>query len=491
MPSEGKLLDLLGSYDRRRRSTSAARNSLRMLAAGSLCSLALLTLLWWTGRATPFPIWGLAPTLLGLVPLLGRLFGGQELAETAADLDRDQGYDDLLKTGLGLAARSSAERAVQDLEVLTVARAADRLTEQTPRAVLPWKLQKGALAISGLAPLLLALVVLSHQPGAQRVLGQVPGLPSSADGGDELADLASLDDAEAMAEEAPVEPELPPELTAPKIPIEGLPAELSDVARLGEQIDVAEALELSELRELTGATAEEIAEMLQRASETKGDDLVEEETRRQEDAGPTGDPADQGGDESLAEPRPGPETHEGRSAEASEGAEGGEDAAAQQMEIPSPFKPQLEQAQAQSQAGEQMIGMDMGAQGAENEPASGQPNEGDAAGSFGDATAPQGEEVLPFGLPTEMPVTLEIAIVEAQKQEEKIEGEKRERESAAQEATVGFRRVQTPSEVSAAHSITRESVSWLHRDLVRDYFLKLEAVLEAEAEREREEGAQP
>ena len=80
-----------------------------------------------------------------------------------------------------------------------------------------------------------------------------------------------------------------------------------------------------------------------------------------------------------------------------------------------------------------------------------------------------------------------LLLITLQKKEKEVEGEKRERASEAQESTVRFRRARAPEDYSASTSVSREPVSWLRKDLVRDYFMKLDAVLEAEAERERNE----
>ncbi|MEM6703777.1 MAG: hypothetical protein AAF690_13765, partial [Acidobacteriota bacterium] len=284
------------------------------------------------------------------------------------------------------------------------------------------------------------------------------------------------------------EPELPP-APEPVVPAHQELTQVSELGELGDQVEMPESLELSDAVDLGDATAQELEEALEEVSETLGDELLEEETRRQEEAGME----PQGGEDDaaaapLAERRAPPEgEHEGRSPDASDSAETGQDGQTptEQNEVPSPFKPQLEKSEGEAQAGDEMTAMDVGGRPQQAQQAQGQPNEGDAAGSFGDSTAPQGEEVLPFGEATEMPVTLEIAILEAQKEEEKIEGDKREKASEAQESEVGFRSVRTPSEAAASVTVDREAISWLHRDLVHDYFLELETVLEAEAEKER------
>lgn len=471
----------LAPYDRRLRTTEAVARAIRWLAVGALSTLALLSLLWWSGRSTPFPLWALSPLLLAAVPVLQRLWGSPRPRHTVRRLDRQHGYDDLLKTALDIESEDTG-RATSALPHLTVERAARRLDAETPEALVPYVWPREALALSALAPLLVALVVYSHRPEAAELLA-APGEARVAQ-----ADLAT-EDAAAPADEGDVPEPEPPPSAEPIMPAGQELEQVTGLGELGEQVEMPESLELSDAQDLGDATAQELEQALEEASETLGDELVQEESRRQEEAGmePEGG-ADDAAAAPLAERRAAPQgEHEGRSPEASEGDEAGQDGQAptEQTEVPSPFKPQLEKSQAEAQAGDQMTAMDVGGEAQQAQQAQGQPSEGDAAGSFGDSTAPQGEEVTPFGDATEMPVTLEIAILEAQKEEEKIEGDKREKASEAQESEVGFRSVRTPSEAVASVTVDRERISWLHRQLVHDYFLELENVLEAQAEKER------
>ncbi len=478
----------LRSFDRRRRLIDGVRDGVRLLALGSIASLIGLSILWWTGHATPFPTWALVPLLLGVVPLLVGWIRGADLHATAVRIDRSEDLRDLVKT---------AEAIVQEptdgaFEALTVRRADDALQVSSPREALPWSVQGGPVALSLLAPLLIAIVVLSHRLETQQLLAAAAQQAREA----VAASLEDLEDdpAATVVEEEPL-PELAPETLTPeeraKLGLTGEPTELSELAELAQQLEIEEALQAGEASELAEATAEELREMLENAQEMLGDDLIEDESRRQEEAGM--DPAEPsaGDAPTLSDAEAAPEGGQ-ESQNADSGETGGElsrEEQSEQMEVPSPTSAQMERSEGQNIAGEETVGMDLGAEPSDAQPTSGEPSEGDAAGSFGDSTAPQGEEVTPFGEATEMPVTLEIAILEAQKEEQKVEGEKRERASEAQESTVRFRAAPAPKDYAASTSVSREPVSWLRKDLVRDYFLKLDAVLEAEAERERNEEA--
>lgn len=362
-------------------------------------------------------------------PRPGDAGAGASYVDTALDLD------DLLKAGIDAHVRDdepATERAGH-FRSLLIERAEQTAATIDPDAIVPGQpslatwVMGGLMIAVGLTPFLLASDARSR--GTEMATSQDREAAVDATDG-EGAEAVEDDEEPVVAEAMPL-----PELSTP--------------LRL-DRLDDASRLSDVELEELETMSPEELAALLDQMRDAKGSEAA------------GGDPVDPS---ELANAEPGQERPEQQQAQSADGLEeiprsaedpfagpqqqqaqaggdpteasaaAGESAdneAVQRIELPPMANPNARQAE----AGEARAAVAMAA--ADPSDAQAPPPEAPQSGAGGgESSGPQSGSENPFGEATELAVTLELALLEAEEEEERpIERSIRHRASEAQDAKV-------------------------------------------------------
>lgn len=354
----------------------------------------------------------------------------------ASIADEALGLDDLLKAGIDAHVRDdepATERAgaFRRLLIERAERAADRVD---PDSLVPLQPARatwivGALLIAaGLIPFLLT----SDESLRASDIAEAAERAAAVSGPGDDAESIGQDEEPVVAEAMPL-----PELTAP--------------LRL-DRIDDASTLSDAELEELETMSPEELAALLEQMRNAQGGEAATGEpidpseladaepgAERQQRQAQQAQASD--GLEELArsaeDPFAGPEQQQaqagGDPTEASAAAgDSAENEAVQRIELPPMANPNARQAE----AGEARAAVAMAA--ADPSDAQAPPPEAPQSGAGGgESSGPQSGAENPFGEATELAVTLELALLEAEEENERpIERSIRHRASEAQDAKV-------------------------------------------------------
>ena len=386
----------------------------------------------------------------------------------ASFVDEAMDLDDLLKAGIDAHVRDdppATERAASFRRLL-IERAERTIQSVDPEALVPsrpttatWIL--GALLIAaGISPFLLGA---AGSQGASSVNGPADRLAANGGSTEDDGKFTEDEDKKVVAEAMPL-------------------PELSEPLRL-DRIDDASRLSDAELEELETMSPEELASLLEQMRDAKGSeaaggdpvdpselaqaepgaerqdreasesDGLEELSRSAEDpfAGPQQQQAQAGGDPSET------------SAAAGESAE---NEAIQRIELPPMANPNARQAE----AGEARAAVAMAA--ADPSDAQTPPPEAPQSGAGGgESSGPQSGSENPFGESTELAVTLELALLEAEEKEERpIERSVRHRASEAQDAKVGRSGRRTVDQSAEDRATPRPILSPAERARLGRYF---------------------
>jgi hypothetical protein len=104
------------------------------------------------------------------------------------------------------------------------------------------------------------------------------------------------------------------------------------------------------------------------------------------------------------------------------------------------------------------------------------------AGPAGDATGPGGGEEPVLGEATTLDVQLEMELLKTEEREEPVPEEIFERLSRQEKATLNYEALDQRGSYAEDSALEHESLPWLYRSLVKQYFLSIVSKSEAKSE---------
>lgn len=392
-------------------------------------------------------------------------------ADTGASIVDDVlDLDDLLKAGLDAHRRdheTATERAGAFRQLL-IERAERTAATLDPESLVP--MSPGRASWAAGAVLIAAGLVPFLLPSDASL--RSPSLAAGAENGTAVPDPTGEDSEFSGEDEEPVVAEA---LPLPKLPEELQMARLDDASQLGD----------AQLEELETMSPEELASLLEQMRNAQGLDAAVDgepvdpsemadvepgaDAREQQASGPNDDGLEEL-PRSAEDPFAGPDQQAQAGGDPSETSaapgESAQNEAVQRIELPPMANPNARQ----SEAGEARAAVAMAA--ADPSDAQAPPPDAPQSGAGGgESSGPQSGSENPFGEATELAVTLELALLEAEEEEERpIERSIRHRASEAQDAKVGRSGRRTVDQSADDRGATQPILSPAERARLGRYF---------------------